>query len=67
MRLYIEADAIHCERATREAIDTARVAAVLIERGRHPIIARILAFGGTLDTSAARQFGEELGLYEKGK
>lgn len=66
MRLHIEDGAIHAGRKGRDVLSgPAEIAAVLIERGRYPAIARILAFGGSLDTSAARQYGKELGLIQK--
>ena len=52
--------------STRGGLCPLHVAAVLIAQGRYPATARILAWGGSLDSSAARQYGKELGLLEKG-
>lgn len=65
MRLHIEDNALWAGRTPLERIDPAHVADVLIARGRYPAIAQILAYGGSLDSSAARQYGKELGLLEK--
>lgn len=68
MRLHIEDQTIHAGRTHRETIDPAHVAAVLIEQGRHPILARILAFGGwaealNISTGDAKQAGCDIGLF----
>jgi hypothetical protein len=52
-----------------ERIDPKRVEAVLIAQGRHPLLARVLAWGGwsaaeQLSRSDAERIGREIGVLE---
>lgn len=68
MRLIIDNNAIGAGRRHQEPLDLNSAARVLIEQGRHPILARILAFGGwaealNISTGDAKQAGCDIGLF----